>query len=298
VTPLPYMVRYAALIVGWLVAIATSAAAEQLSVVTTIFPLTEFARAVGGTDVQVHQLLPPGAESHTWDPKPSDIVKLSRADVFIFIGTAMEPWVPDVLRSLGAKQPELIEASKGLALITSQEGAADPHVWLDFEHDWTIVDKVVTAFSRRVPENAHVFARNGDEYKEKLHVLDLTYSSTLKACNTKEVVLGSHAAFGYLARRYGLTQVAVYGLSPNAEPTPKKMAEVIRVARSHHVRAIFFEELVSDNLASAIAQEVGAKTLVLNPGHNLTQRQLAEGVTFLSLMEKNLENLTNGLECN
>lgn len=291
------MARLIGLIVACIVFLSSSAAAARLAVVTTAFPLTEFARAVGGAEVEVRQLLPPGAESHTWDPTPGDIVMLSKAEVFIWIGPAMEPWVPGVLRSLGTKGLELIEASQGAALIMGHEGAPDPHVWLDFEYDRRIIDRIVTTFTRCRPEHASVFARNADEYKARLHLLDRTYANTLKGCRKKEIVLGGHAAFGYMARRYGLTQIAVYGLSPDAEPTPRKMAEIIDLAKHLQVSAVYFEELVSDKLATVIAQEAGAKTLILNPGHNLTQRQMVEQVTFLDLMQKNLENLTEGLGC-
>lgn len=291
------MARLSVLCVVSILLCASSAVAERPSVVTTVFPLTEFARAVGGKAVEVRQLLPPGAEAHTWDPTPSDIVALAKADVCICIGATMEPWVPGVLRSLGTKRPELIEATKGAALIEGNEGTPDPHVWLDFEYDQRIIDEIVTMFSHLAPESAPEFARNGDEYKSRLQALDRTYANTLKGCKRKEVVLGSHAAFGYLARRYGLDQVAVYGLSPNAEPTPRKMAEIITLSKRLGVKAVYFEELVSDKLAKAIAEEAGAKTLVLNPGPNLTQRQMAEQVTFIDLMERNLENLKEGLGC-
>lgn len=291
------MARFLVLTVGCMLLGVSSVAAERLSVVTTIFPLTEFARAVGGDAVEVCQLLPPGAEAHTWDPTPSDIVALSKADVCICVGAAMEPWLPGVLRSFDRKKPELIEVSKGAALIEGQEGTPDPHVWLDFAYDRSIIDEIVTAFGRRAPESALVFARNGEQYKSKLDALDRTYARTLKGCKRKEVVLGSHAAFGYLTRRYGLDQVAVYGLSPNTEPTPRRMAEIITLSKRLGVQAVYFEELVSDKLAKAIAEEAGAKTLVLNPGHNLTSQQMAGQVTFLKLMESNLENLKEGLGC-
>lgn len=109
--------------------------------------------------------------------------------------------------------------------------------------------------------------------------------------------MGSHAAFAYLAQQYGLTQIALYGISPNAEPTPKKMAEVITAAKHYQAKAIYYEELVSDKLAKTIAQETGAKTLVLSTGENLTQKQIEAKVSFLALMEQNLENLKYGLAC-
>jgi len=287
--------------------------AENVSVITTIFPLKEFAQAVGGDRVKVTQLLPPGAEAHTWEPKPSDIVKLSRADVFIYIGAEMEPWVHEILKTLENPKLVIIEASQGLSLLGADHAEAlgeehhhkhdsnhkgfDPHIWLNFDYDQKIVDKITEALSKKDPEGILRYQRNAEAYKAKLRDLDLRYRKDLGKCNSKEIILGSHAAFGYLVKQYGLTQIPLYGLSPNAEPTPKKMAEVITLAKKYRAKAIYYEELVSDKLAKAIAQEVGAKILVLNPGANLTKKQIETKVTFLTLMEQNLEHLKYGLTC-
>jgi zinc transport system substrate-binding protein len=289
------------------------ACAEQCSVMTTIFPLTEFAQAVGGDRVKVTQLLPPGAEAHTWEPKPSDIVKLSRADVFICIGAEMEPWVSGILKTIENQKLIIIEASQGLSLLRADQadaggekhhhsnesthGRFDPHFWLNFDYDQKIVDKIAGVLSKRSPAGSGYYRKNAEAYKAKLRDLDLRYRKELGGCNSKEIILGSHAAFAYLARQYGLTQIPLYGISPNADPTPKKMAEVIACAKKYRARAIYYEELVSDKLAKTIAQEVGAKILVLNPGANLTKKQIETKVTFLALMEQNLENLKYGLAC-
>jgi len=287
--------------------------AENVSVITSIFPLKEFAQAVGGERVKVTQLLPPGAEAHTWEPKPSDVVKLSRADVFIYIGAEMEPWVHEILKTLENPKLVIIEASQGLSLLGADHAEAlgeehhhnhdsnhkgfDPHIWLNFDYDQKIVDKITETLSKKDPEGILRYQRNAEAYKAKLRDLDLRYRKDLGKCNSKEIILGSHAAFGYLVKQYGLTQIPLYGISPNAEPTPKKMAEVITLAKKYRARAIYYEELVSDNLAKTIAQEVGAKILVLNPGANLTKKQIETKVSFVSLMEQNLENLKYGLTC-
>jgi len=289
------------------------ACAEQRLVMTTIFPLTEFAQAVGGNRVKVAQLLPPGAEAHTWEPKPSDIVKLSRADIFIYTGAEMEPWVSGILKSVENPKLVIIDASQGLSLLRadktdaggekhhhsneSRHGRFDPHIWLNFDYDQKIVDKITWTLSKRDSHGSEHYQRNAGIYKAKLRSLDLRYRKELGECSSKKIIIGGHAAFAYLVQQYGLTQIPLYGISPNAEPTPKKMAEVITVAKKYQAKAIYYEELVSDKLAKAIAQEVGAKILVLNPGANLTKKQIETRVTFLALMEQNLENLKYGLTC-
>ena len=285
--------------------------AENFSVITTIFPLKEFAQAVGGERVKVDQLIPPGAEAHTWEPKPSDMVRLSRADVFIYIGSEMEPWVSGILKAIENPRLIIIESSQTLPLLRADQTESngshrkhesgqmrwDPHIWLNFDYDQKIVDKITVALSKKDPEGILLYQRNAEAYKAKLRDLDRRYRKELGKCNSKEIILGSHAAFGYLAKQYGLIQIPLYGISPNAEPTPKKMAEVIERAKEYHAQAIYYEELLNDKIAKSIAQEVGAKTLVLSPGVNLTQKQIEAKVTFLALMEQNLENLKNGLAC-
>ena len=222
--------------------------AEQYSVITTIFPLTEFAQAVGGDRVKVTQLLPPGAEAHTWEPKPSDIVKLSRADVFICIGAEMEPWVSGILKTIENQKLIIIEASQGLSLLRADQadaggekhhhsnesthGRFDPHFWLNFDYDQKIVDKIAGVLSKRSPAGSGYYRKNAEAYKAKLRDLDLRYRKDLGKCNSKEIILGSHAAFGYLVKQYGLTQIPLYGISPNAEPTPKKMNITVKPANT------------------------------------------------------------------
>jgi zinc transport system substrate-binding protein len=293
--------------------ISSKGSAKDFSIVTTIFPLKEFAHAVGGERVNVNLLLPPGAEPHTWEPRPSDIIKLSHADIFIYTSAEMEPWIQRVLKSINNPKLIIIEASQGLPLLSidnlpqphdenftkknPSHGGVDPHFWLNFEYDQKVVDKIANALSKKDPEGAEYYRTNAEKYKKKLQDLDLKYKKELNNCKCREFIVGGHSAFSYMAKRYELKQISLYSINPNSEPTPKKMAEVIKLAKQYQVRAIYFEEMVSDKLAKVIAKEVGAKVLVLNPGANLKRKQIDSGVTFLSLMEKNLDNLKYGLIC-
>ncbi len=282
-----------------------------LKVATTLFPLQEFARAVGGENVQVEMIIPPGVEPHVWEPKPSDFTKIYQADVFIYIGPTMEPWVADVLRATRGTRLKVVEASRGLSLLEAKdskpappespghgrEGKIDPHVWLDFSLDLKIIDAIAAAFAEKDPGDASRYRGNAEAYKSRLEALDRKFQSSLSTCRWRQVILGGHSAFSYLAKRYGLQQIPLYGISPNSEPTPKKLTEVIKAAKNHGAKYIFFEELVSPKLAQLLAQEAGLQTLVLNDGANLTREQKKQKVTFLGLMEKNLENLRRGLDC-
>jgi len=285
----------------------------RLKVMTTLFPLQEFAQAVGGERVQADLLLPPGAEPHNWEPKPSDFAKIAKADVFIGIGPMMEPWAAKVLKAVNNPGLHIIEASRGLPLLEAEEHGHeshakhsgqnlpakhwDPHLWLDFSLDTKIVDSIADVFSAKDPAQASLYREGAEKYKQELFALDQAYRQTLAKCRHRQIIIGGHSAFAYLAKRYNFAQVALYGISPNAEPTPKKLAAVIESARAHRAKYIFFEVLVNPKLSQVLAKEAGIGTLVLQAGPNLTQEQLRKKITFLELMKSNLENLSRGLEC-
>jgi zinc transport system substrate-binding protein len=284
---------------------------SEPKVVASLFPLQEFARGVGGDKVQVVLLLPPGAEAHTWEPRPSDVVRISRADIFIYVSPILEPWIDKVLRAVQSKKLRVLEASQGLPLIKAEEteeraGRAggsrgpekmDPHLWLDFALDQKIVDAICEAFSEKDPVHAAFYKNNAEIYRGKLNDLDQRYRQALAKCRHRQILLSGHSAFAYLAKRYGLRQMALSGISPDAEPTPKKMAEVIETAHKTGIKFIYAEEWVNPKLSQALSKEAGVGVLTLSAGHNLTAQQVKEKVTFLGLMGRNLENLKTGLEC-
>ncbi len=279
---------------------------------TSIFPLREFAQAVLGDRGTVDLLLPPGAEIHSWQPRPSDLVKLSSADLFVYIGAELEPWAEDILRSVRSPQLKIVEASRGLFLL-GREGESethehtfspaqshevhDPHVWLDFENDERIVDTIEKELMEIDPDGKEIFLRNGLLYKQKLRSLDEKYRKVLDFCNQRTIVLGGHGAFRYLARRYNLKQISLYGLSPDSKPTPSQLIEVIDFVKDKKIKSIFFEQSVSRDLAEVIARETGARTLMLNPGASFPSDKRDSDVSFLSIMERNLESLRDGLNC-
>jgi len=280
----------------------------KIKIMASIFPLMEFAKAVSADRGDVQLLLPPGAEVHTWSPRPSDILKLSNADLFIYVGSDLEPWVHDILKSIKNPDLKVMEASQGLSIIKKEADLEhheaeheneemDPHIWLDFENDQKIVRAISLLLSELDPANAHIFKKNASAYIDKLEILDKEFMNAFKNCSQRILVLGGHAAFGYLARRYNLRQISLYGLNPDSKPSPRKLIEIVELIKNYKIKSIFFEVSVSDELARVIAKEVGAQTLVLNPGANLTKKQLEAGISFFDIMKRNLENLKNGLSC-
>jgi zinc transport system substrate-binding protein len=279
----------------------------KLQVISSLFPLQEFARSVGGDRARVDLLLPPGAEPHHWEPKPSEVTKIYKADFFIYNGPAMEPWVENLLKGAKTSRLKIVEASRGLPLLEASgaedpahrksAGNFDPHFWLDFFLDKRVVEEIAAAFSDKDSSFSAQYRANAAAYQARLDSLDQKYRSVLDRCRHRQIILGGHSAFAYLARRYGLRQSALYGLNPNAEPTPKRLGGVIDAVKKEGVKFIFFEGLVNPKLARMLAEEAGIDTLPLYDGANLTRAQREKNVTFLGLMEANLESLRKGLEC-
>jgi zinc transport system substrate-binding protein len=274
----------------------------------TVFPLAELARAVAGDAVEVLQLLPPGADVHTWQPRVGDVRRLAGADLVVSIGSGLEPWLPGLVKGAGAGRVPSLEASRGLDLLEGHEGHAaeeepggrgredhDPHVWLDFLQDEKIVDALAGALAKLVPAETAGFRSRAEDLKKRLRALDASYREGLSGCAGREIFLAGHAAFGYLARRYGLVQVPVYGVSPDAAPTPKTTAGIAARAKRAKARTIFYEPGAGDKVARLIAAEAGADVRILHPGHNITPAQREAGVGFFDLMAENLEALRHGL---
>ncbi len=267
----------------------------KINVVTTLFPLYDFAKNIGGDKVEVFLLLPPGVEAHSFEPKPSDIAKISEADVFVYTGKFMEPWVEDIIKGVSGKNVKIVDSSVGAKMIL--EGFTDPHIWLDFDNAKIIVDNIAQAFSEKDTANTNYYKEKADDYKNALSMLDNEYKTALSSCKNKEIVYGGHYAFGYLARRYGLEYLAAQGVSPDAEPTAQDLIQLVQQIKKNNIQYVFYEELTSHKIAETLASETKAKMLLLSAAHNLTKEDFENKASFISIMEKNLNNLKIGLQC-
>lgn len=289
----------------------------RLQVVTTLFPLYEFARTIGGDRAEVRFLLPPGTEPHNFEPRPDDMARINRAGLFVFTNRFMEPWAATLAKGTDPARTGVVDASKGIDLADAKAVPAhggidavspghahekemdgkDPHLWLDFSLASRMVDNILAGFVARDPKNSAYYTENAALCRKRLAELDERYRERLSVCRGRTMLTGGHDAFGYLARRYGIVSVAATGVSANAEPTPARMAELVRQVKTSGAKAIFAEELVSPRLAETLAAETGAVVLRINAGHNVARDDLARGVTFMGLMEENLEVLSQGLGC-
>ena len=276
-----------------------SSGSGELEVVAAFYPLAWAAEQVGGTDVRVWNLTPPGTEPHDVELSPRDVERIRSADVVLYLGASFQPAVEDAVEGAEGETVDLLarqellqgeahEEEEGHAEESSdEEPERDPHVWLDPVR--------FAGMSERVADAVGDPAAAG-ELKAKLADLDRKFTDGLADCRLREVVT-SHAAFGYLTRRYRLEQVPITGLSPEAEPTPRELEEVVEHVRETKATTIFFETLISPRLAETVARETGAKTDVLDPLEGLAREDLDRGADYLSVMRENLASLRRGLEC-
>ena len=281
----------------------------RLRVLTSFYPMYDFACKIGGDCIDVTNMVPSGTEPHDWEPSTNDLKNLEKADVFIYNGADMEPWADDLLVSR-SDTLHVVEASENVELRTTDgehehahehEGAGhhhgdfDPHVWLDPENAKIEMEAIRDALCAADPENSTVFQSNYEKYAAELDALDAEFREKLAPLPNRTIVV-AHEAFGYLCDAYGLTQVGIEGLSPDSEPDPGRMAEVIDFVREHSISTIFFEELVSPKVAEAIASETGAQAKMLSPLEGLSDEQAAAGADYFSVMHDNLAALMEALK--
>ena len=286
----------------------TAAGDGRLRVLTSFYPMYDFACKIGGDCIDVTNMVPSGTEPHDWEPSTNDLKNLEKADVFIYNGADMEPWADDLLVSR-SDTLHVVETSENVELRTTDgehehahehEGADhhhgdfDPHVWLDPENAKIEMEAIRDALCAADPENSTVFQSNYEKYAAELDALDAEFREKLAPLPNRTIVV-AHEAFGYLCDAYSLTQVGIEGLSPDSEPDPGRMAEVIDFVREHSISTIFFEELVSPKVAEAIASETGAQAKMLSPLEGLSDEQAAAGADYFSVMHDNLAALMEAL---
>ena len=271
-----------------------------IPVVAGLYPFAYVLERVGGPEVAVTNLTKPGAEPHDLELTPRQVATVESGALVVYL-PGLQPAVDDAVRSEAADHAldvatvvPLLPAPTALGTdAPGSESATDPHVWLDPLRMAAIGDAVAARLSAVDPAHAAGYRARAAALRADLTALDAQYRAGLSACTRHDIVT-SHAAFGYLADRYGLHQVSVSGLDPEQEPSPKRVAEVAAYVRQHAVTTIYFETLVSPKVAQTIASETGARTAVLDPVEGLPDGSQA---SYLTVMRTNLAALRTGLGC-
>jgi zinc transport system substrate-binding protein len=279
---------------------------NRLKVIATIFPVYEFARNIGGDKIAVTMLLPPSTDAHNFELKPDDLVRIGKADLFLYVNMEMEHWAYKIIKATSSNTRLLpVETGNGITMLSlsgsneedHHSSKFDPHMWLDFANAQKMVDNIAAALVKIDPRNSDYYLKNAAEYKTKLAALDKKFSTGLTNCRNRTILHAGHWAFAYLANRYGLKYFSIYTVSADSEPEPEKIIAVIKQIKDTKVPYIYYEELINPRLAETIAKETGVGLLKLNNGHTISKGELSRGVSFLTLMEENLINLERGMQC-
>ena len=270
-----------------------------LHVVASFYPLQEAAARVGGGRVAVTDLTTPGVEPHDLELTPDDVEAIDTADVVLYLGGGFQPAIEAAVKDAEGTAVDLLAGFPTLPPPEGEDAAGltvDPHVWLDPLRYATLVGEVATAFGRADPAHADDYRANGNAFTRQLAALNAEYQHGLRHCS-RDLIVTNHAAFGYLADEYGLRQVAISGLSPDAEPSAQRLASLKQLVQQEGVTTIFTEELLSPKVAETLASEAGVTTAVLHTLEGLTPDQASAGEDYLSLMRENLETLEAALGC-
>lgn len=279
----------------------------KIAVVTSLFPEYDFVKQIGKERVNVQILLPPGAESHTYEPTPKDIVNINEADMFVFTSDIMEPWADKIANSIDS-DTKIVQAAKNIDLIEiehhhdeedEEEHEAhkyDSHVWLNPQYAIKIVENITEELCEISPKDAEYFKDNAKLYIEELKKLDKEIEETITNSKKHKLVFGGEFAYIYFINRYGLEYATAYdGCGEGAEPSVAKIKEIVDTMNNEKIPVIFYQELSTGKIANMIADETNAKALLFHTAHNVTSKDLENGVTYVSLMKDNLENIKQAL---
>ncbi len=274
----------------------SSDADAKPSVVASFYPLAFFASEVGGDWVTVINLTPAGSEPHAFEPRPKDVTTVSQAALIMVNGAGFDGWLED-LAAENAPSATLVRAAEGVDLLP---GAArqepDPHLWLDPVRAQSVVNAISEALSAVDPNHANDYQVNAETLNDSLAELDNRFRTGLASCQRSTIVT-SHDAFTYFADRYGLTVRSITGISPEDEPGPQALADLITAVGEEGVTTVFFETTVSPALAETVAREAGATTALLHTLESLTVEELARGDNYRTIMERNFIALRSALDC-
>ncbi|MEG0284718.1 MULTISPECIES: metal ABC transporter substrate-binding protein [Vagococcus] len=278
----------------------------KLEIVTSFYPMYEFTKQVTKDKANVSMLIDGGVETHDYEPSAKDMAKIQNADVFIYNSNEMETWVEAVLKNIDTSKVKVIEASKGIELLGGEEEQADhddhdhedghshvydPHVWLDPVLAKKEVETISEGIMSVDKENSDYYKKNTEDYGNQLTELHESYVSTLKDAKNRKFVT-QHTAFSYLAHEYDLEQVAISGLSPDQEPTPKELKGIQDLVKDENIQVIYTESSASEKIAKTISDATGAKLAVLNPMESVSKENRQKGEDYISIMKANLEALS------
>ena len=306
-------------------------AQNKIIVTTTSFPSYDFVRQIAGDRVNLSMLLTPGAESHSFEPSPRDIIRIQNSDIFIHIGGEGDAWVDRILKSMNTKnkkilalmdtvdvvEEEIVEGmeeeqepkergrfiARFFAFLTgrskqsqAKEIEYDEHVWTSPRNAILIVQRITNLLCEADNVNAGFYRQNASTYTKSLEELDAAFKEIMAGAKRKTIIFGDRFPFRYFADAYGLAYFAAFpGCSTETEASAATVAFLINKIRSEQIPVVFYIELSNERMADTICAETGAKKLLLHACHNITKRDFDAGLGYLDFMRGNVENLRQAL---
>jgi zinc transport system substrate-binding protein len=300
---------------------------ETLTVYTTIYPLEDFTKKIGGDFVEVQSIYPPNVDAHSYEPSTKDMLNLANSDLFIYSGAGIEGFAEKASEALKKEDVQVLKAAEGIDLIESTDehhhedeegpseseshedenakseihedeehahGDLDPHVWLDPVLSIDLANNIKNSLSKLIPEHASEFEVNFNQLKSELEKLDQEFKTTIESSRSKNLLV-AHAAYGYWETRYGIEEIAISGLSPTQEPTQKELQKIIEESTEHNIHYVIFEQNASPKVAKIIQDELGAKSLTLHNLEAITEENIKKKDDYFSIMRKNLETIKTAL---
>lgn len=261
-------------------------------VYASFYPLYFLANEIGGDNIELRMVVPNGVDSHDYEPSIEQLKDIENAQLFIYNGANFESWSDKVVGNI-IDENKTINASE-LVHLLMVDNESDPHIWLDPENMLKIGEAIKEKLILIDEENKAEYENNFNALANRLKELDNRFSEELDQRNRNSIIV-SHAAFNYMAERYGFKQIPVAGISPEQEPSPKTIAELIELAKKEEQKYIFLETLASPKTVQVIAEEANLQILTLNPIEGLTEEQIKKGEDYITIMEENLENLKKAL---
>ncbi len=292
---------------------------NKLTIVATLFPQYDFTREIVGDKAEVKLLMPPGVESHSYEPTPADIIKINKSDLFIYTGEYMEGWAQSIIDGIDNKNVEILDVSKNIQLNKSEDDHNDheepeehdehsakeekghnhdydPHIWTSPLNAKAMVDNILESVCELDPENADYYTENANNYKAELDGLNEEFKNIFATAKRNEIIFAGKFALHYFAEEYGMDYEAAYdNCSTEAEPSAKVVAGLIDEIKEEKIPVIYYAELTEPKVAKSISEETGAEMMILHSCHNVSKKDFNNGVNYLSLMKQNAENLKVGL---
>ncbi len=265
---------------------------NKIKIVASNFPLYDIARALGGEEVQVKMLLKPGAESHSFEPSPKDMITIDQSDLFLCIGGESEAWVKNLEGQHTISMIHVVELNQH----EDHNHGRDEHIWTNPDNVKNMAEVVCKELCGLNPEKKDVYQKNLDQYQEELSQLDARFTKTVKDGKRRKMIFGDRFPFLYFAEKYGLDYLSAFpGCASQAEPSAAQMTKLIDTVKKENIPVVFYLELSNQTIADAVSEETGAKKALFHSCHNVSREEFERGETYLSLMNRNCDRLKEAL---